>query len=66
MWDVERFLTLILGEIPRLHDTPEGYGPAARASSPTCDVPDDVLEAFSRFVRVFPDRVRPAWRAPSP
>ncbi len=66
MWDVERFLTLILGEIPRLHDTPEGYGPRGKGFIAHCDVPDDVLEAFSRLARAFPDRVRPAWRAPSP
>ena len=62
MWPLERFLTLILGEIPRLNDTPAGYGPAGKRFITHCDVPDGVLAAFSRLSADFPGAIRPAWR----
>ena len=30
MWPLERYLTLLMGEISRLSDTPEGYGPSGK------------------------------------
>lgn len=62
MWPLKRFLALILGEIPRLHDTPAGYGPEGKGFITHCDVPEDVLAAFSRLTADFPGDVRPAWR----
>lgn len=62
MWPLKRFLTLILGEIPRLHDTPAGYGPEGKGFITHCAVPEDVLAAFSRLSADFPGDVRPAWR----
>ena len=62
MWPLERYLTLILGEIPRLHDTPTGYGPLGRGFITHCYVPEDVLAAFSRLSADFPGAIRPAWR----
>ncbi len=62
MWPLKRFLSLILGEIPRLHDTPAGYGPEGKGFISHCDVPEDVLAAFSRLSADFPGDVRPAWR----
>lgn len=62
MWPLDRFISLIMGEIPRLHDTPSGYGPLGRGFITRCEVPEDVLAAFSRLSEDFPGAVRPAWR----
>ncbi len=62
MWPLERFLKLILGEIPRLKDSPSGYGPLGKGFIPHVDIPDAVLEAFDRLAEVFPDFIRPAWK----
>ncbi len=35
LWPVARYLALLLGELPRLQDTPEGYGPRGKTSSAT-------------------------------
>lgn len=48
-WETERFLSLVLGEIPRLHDTPEGYGPNGRDFISHVEVPPQILEAHSRI-----------------
>ena len=29
LWDMERYITLLMGEIPRLRDDSEGYGPVS-------------------------------------
>lgn len=60
-WKMERFLTLILGEIPRLHDTPEGYGPLGKGYLPHIDVPEDVLAAFERLREEYGELVRKPW-----
>jgi hypothetical protein len=46
---MERFVSLILGEIPRLRDDERGYGPKGRGFIAHVDVPDGVLAAFSRL-----------------
>jgi uncharacterized SAM-binding protein YcdF (DUF218 family) len=49
LWPMERFVSLILGEIPRLRDDERGYGPKGRGFIAHVDVPDGVLAAFSRL-----------------
>ena len=48
MWSMEHFLSLILGEMARLHDTPSGYGPAGKNYITHVDIPHDVLAARQR------------------
>ena len=60
MWDVERYVALLLGEIPRLRDDEGGYGPRGRGFLAHVDVPDEVLAAWGRLSAAFPDLVRPA------
>lgn len=48
LWSRERFLDLLLGEIPRLKDDENGYGPCGRGFIPHVDVPRDILEAYDR------------------
>lgn len=50
MWDLDRYVSMLLGEIPRLRDDADGYGPAGRGFIAHVDIPDDVREAFA-FLR---------------
>lgn len=49
LWDFERFYDLIMGEIPRLRDDKEGYGPNGKGFITHVDVPRDVEEAWERL-----------------
>lgn len=46
LWDRERFLSLLVGEIPRLRDDAEGYGPKGRGYIGHVEIPDDVEVAW--------------------
>ncbi|GAA0460992.1 hypothetical protein Ade02nite_15410 [Paractinoplanes deccanensis] len=46
MWPLEHYVTLLMGEIPRLTDDPAGYGPAGRGFIAHVDVPADVRRAY--------------------
>jgi uncharacterized SAM-binding protein YcdF (DUF218 family) len=58
-WPRERFVSLVLGELRRLHDTPEGYGPCGRDYIDHLDLPDDVLLAYRNVAAAHPELVRP-------
>ncbi|KAH0108420.1 acetyl-CoA synthetase-like protein, partial [Aureobasidium melanogenum] len=49
LWDMDRFLGLILGEIVRLKDDETGYGPRGKGFIRHVDVPDAVLDAYARL-----------------
>lgn len=46
LWPVERYLSLVLGELPRLRDDVNGYGPAGRDFIVHVDIPPYVEEAW--------------------
>lgn len=46
MWDIHRYLSLLMGEIVRLQDNEEGYGPKGKNFLDHIDIPQDVLDAF--------------------
>jgi len=48
-WTLERFASLALGEVRRLHDAEEGYGPRGAGFIDHVDVPDMVLAASRRL-----------------
>jgi uncharacterized SAM-binding protein YcdF (DUF218 family) len=50
-WTMERFLALIMGEIRRLHDDENGYGPKGQGFLPHVDIPVAVLESHERLSR---------------
>ena len=60
MWAPERYLSLLMGEIPRLTDDENGYGPRGAGYLAHVDVPDEVRDAWERLRRAFPDSVRVA------
>lgn len=47
LWSMNRFANLTLGEIPRLRDDAEGYGPRGRGFIGHIDIPTDVKQAWS-------------------
>jgi hypothetical protein len=60
MWDLPRYLTLLMGEIPRLRDDAAGYGPNGTGYIAHVDIPREVEDAFERLRQVFPGSVRTA------
>ena len=46
MWDMERYVTLLMGEIPRLTDDKNGYGPNGTGFICHVNVPENVTKAF--------------------
>lgn len=60
MWDIERYISLLLGEIPRLLDNACGYGPNGKNYIAHVDVPVSVLKAFEELKTDYGDLVRVA------
>lgn len=46
LWDMERFIDLMMGEIPRMRDDENGYGPNGKGSIAHVDIWDEVEEAW--------------------
>lgn len=57
-WTRERFLDLLLGEIPRLRDDEYGYGPQGRGFISHVDIPADVEAAHARLSEIVGMRSR--------
>lgn len=49
LWTHERFLSLLLGEVPRLRDDKHGYGPVGAGFIAHVDVPNAVQQAHARL-----------------
>ena len=45
-WQEDRFLSLVLGEIRRLRNDEQGYGPRGRGFIPAIDIPAEVMSGF--------------------
>lgn len=60
MWDMGRYLELLMGEIPRLTDDEGGYGPRGAGFIAHVDVPAEVTAAWERLRALDPGSVRRA------
>lgn len=60
MWDIERYISLLMGEIPRLLDDVNGYGPNGNGYIAHVDVPENVLKAFEELKVEYGDLIRAA------
>lgn len=60
MWSIERYRTLLMGEVPRLRDDASGYGPKGAGWIAHVDIPRDVEDAFARLRAAHPEAVRVA------
>ncbi|CAN5498152.1 YdcF family protein [soil metagenome] len=59
-WPFERWVRLVVGEVPRLRDDADGYGPHGLGFIAHVDVPDDVSRAHAALVTAHPQWARPA------
>lgn len=50
LWNRERFIDLIMGEIPRLRDDSLGYGPMGKGFICHVDIPEKVLDSYNRIL----------------
>lgn len=48
LWQIERYISLICGELPRIMDTPQGYGPQGRDYMVHVDIPEKVAAAWDK------------------
>ncbi len=46
LWSINRFLNLIMGEIPRLRDDEDGYGPRGKGFISHVDIPNEVEDSW--------------------
>lgn len=50
LWSNERYISLLLGEMKRVIDNKEGYGPLGKNYICHVNVPDDILAAYHRIL----------------
>lgn len=60
MWDMERYITLLMGEIPRLTDDENGYGPEGKNYIAHVPVPDEVSQAYTELKKEYGGMIREA------
>ena len=53
MWDMDRYISLIMGEITRLTDDENGYGPKGKGYLAHEDIPPDVRNAFDKLLEQY-------------
>lgn len=63
LWSVERYLSLLLGELPRLRDNASGYGPQGRDFIAHVTIPDEVEAAWQTLYNDDSLRSLPGLRA---
>ncbi|GAA4605966.1 YdcF family protein [Actinoplanes octamycinicus] len=51
MWPVDRYVSMLMGEIPRLTDDGDGYGPAGRGFIAHVTVPERIQQAYEALRR---------------
>lgn len=56
MWDIDRYVNLLMGEIPRLTDDKNGYGPNGADFIAHVDIPDEVKIAFDKLKSIYKPR----------
>jgi len=52
-WTLHRYVSLLLGEVPRLRNAPGGYGPKGAGFIAAVEVPADVEAAWARLTQKF-------------
>lgn len=60
MWTIERYVNLLMGEIPRLTDDINGYGPKGKNFIAHVDIPEKVKVAFEELKCVYGCKTREA------
>lgn len=65
MWSMQHYISLLLGEVVRLRDDEQGYGPRSRGFIAHVDIPDAVLQAHWLLAADFGHLVRGVELPPS-
>lgn len=60
MWDMDRYVNLLMGEIPRLTDDADGYGPKGKDFIAHVDIPEEVRTAFEELREIYGGEIRKA------
>lgn len=60
MWTPERYMKLLMGEIPRLTDDKNGYGPMGKNYISHVDIPKDVENSYQFLTAKHPQINRPS------
>lgn len=60
MWDIERYISLLMGEIPRLSDNEYGYGPKGKGFIAHVEISAEVRNAFNELCKIYSELVRDA------
>lgn len=60
MWDIDRYINLLMGEIPRLSDNESGYGPKGKDFIAHVDIPLEVKSAFEELCSEYNGMIREA------
>lgn len=60
MWDINRYISLLMGEIPRLSDDENGYGPKGKDFIAHVDIPLEVRNAFDELCNKYSGLIREA------
>lgn len=60
MWDIDRYISLLMGEIPRLSDDENGYGPNGKGFIAHVDIPSEVRNAFDELCKGYSGQIREA------
>lgn len=60
MWDIGRFVNLLMGEIPRLTDDENGYGPRGKDFIAHVDIPEEVRAAYDCLCDIYGSETRAA------
>ncbi|MBO6158779.1 MAG: aminotransferase class I/II-fold pyridoxal phosphate-dependent enzyme [Firmicutes bacterium] len=64
MWDLDRYIELLMGEIPRLRDDENGYGPKGKGFIAHVDIPEEAAQAFEYLKTMYAVRdANPAFAA---
>ena len=57
---MDRYVNLLMGEIPRLKDDENGYGPSGKNFIAHVDIPGTVYDAFCQLKQVYGEITREA------
>ena len=60
MWSMEKYINLLMGEIPRLCNNEDGYGPRGKNFIASVDIPEKVLKAFDYLKKYYSSYIRAA------
>ena len=53
LWTLERYIQLIIGEIPRLRNDEQGYGPCGKGYIMHIDIPKEIEKDYSLILKSF-------------